>query len=512
MLILCLISTKILDKKIDILDWKELITNCIDQLKKTLYYENNQMKIVIITNSEKYTTIDKEYGAEIPILIPQNLISDYECMKYMIDYLKNKKKYNPDIILHLRQIQGVVKIEDINKCLDSFIKNFQYYDRLKTVVPNNNFPNKIYKIKDNLLVPLIKTSKIDSDILIEPENQETYIHNGYIDILKPYLLNYIKIRRENIYPYIMNKEDIIDIDTLEDWNYNPKIIIIHYKFTRLANSPNEIYQLQKKNETELINYYFVNDNKNKLYDLINKNSNNKIIIHFHNEKLLIINSNIKQIIHYHSEPTIVNLKINNTFEKLVLNQYHCLLPQYKECKIVRNFFNNINPIIFNKKIKIGFYPSTITRKNKYFDKGYIETKPILDNIKNFFGENIIVEILYNIPYDVCIKKKSDCHIIIDECKTGSFHKTTIEGLMLGCIVFVHISANLKNIHKELYNQSLPVINTKLDTLEEKLKKIISLGKDKIERIALKNREYFLSYWNNEIIYNEYLNIYKELLS
>ena len=83
--------------------------------------------------------------------------------------------------------------------------------------------------------------------------------------------------------------------------------------------------------------------------------------------------------------------------------------------------------------------------------------------------------------------------------------------MLGCIVFVNISDKLEDIHKKLYDKNLPVINTKLNKLEEKLKEIILLGKEEIEKLALKNREEFLSYWNDEIIYNEYYNIYKELL-
>jgi hypothetical protein len=323
-------------------------------------------------------------------------------------------------------------------------------------------------------------------------------------------INNLVCKYHKLYNTIMNKED--GIDTLEDLYINSKIIIIHYKFSVLANAPDEIYELQKKNETELINYYLINNDKNKLNNLININSNNKIIIHFHNKILPISNSNnIKKIIHYHSEPSNVNLSIDNTFKKLVLNQYHCLLPEYKGCKIVRNFFNYKNPIIFNQKIKIGFYPSVIKPYNKYFDKGYTETKPILDNIQNFFGENIIVEILYGIPYDVCIEKKSECHIIIDECKTGSFHKSTIEGLMLGCIVIVNITDKLENIHKQLYNNTLPVINTKLNILEEKLKEIILLGKDEIEKLALKNREMFLSYWNDKIVYNEFYNIYEDLL-
>jgi len=289
-----------------------------------------------------------------------------------------------------------------------------------------------------------------------------------------------------------------------------KLIIIHYKFTPLANAPDELYNLQKEFENQLVKYYLIFNDVNELNILIQKFINNKIIIHFHNNVINLPKANnIKKIIHYHSEPMNVKLNVDNSFTKLVLNQYHCLLPEYKNCKIVRNFFSYKKPIIFNKKIKIGYYPSNIKR-DKFNDKGYFETKPILNNLKKIFGENIIIEIMNNISYKLCIEKKSDCHIIIDECKTGSFHKTTIEGLMLGCIVFVNISNELLNIHEKLYQKIPPVINTKIENLEQNLKEIILLGKHKIEELALKNREIFLSYWNKEIVYNEYYNIYKEL--
>jgi len=292
-----------------------------------------------------------------------------------------------------------------------------------------------------------------------------------------------------------------------------KYIIIHYKKSLLANAPDEIYKIQLKYQDKNIKYYLVNNDVNLLNNLIETHKNYLIIVHFHNFFVNFKNfNNVIKIIHYHSEPWAVYLDNDNIFnEKIVLNQYHCLLSEYQNCKIVRNFFNYNKPIIFNEKIKIGFYPSTIKNHNKYFDKGYIETKEILENIKKFFGDSIIVEILHSIPYETCIEKKSDCHIIIDECKTGSFHKSTIEGLVLGSVVFVYISSELENKHKILYNKTLPVINTNLITLEEKLKEIILLGKNNIEKLALENREYFLSYWNDKIIYDEYYNIYKNLL-
>ena len=46
---------------------------------------------------------------------------------------------------------------------------------------------------------------------------KTYLHNGYIDILKPDILKNNTISGDNIYPYIMDKNDTIDIDTMDDW-------------------------------------------------------------------------------------------------------------------------------------------------------------------------------------------------------------------------------------------------------------------------------------------------------
>ena len=150
--------------------------------------------------------------------------------------------------------------------------------------------------------------------------------------------------------------------------------------------------------------------------------------------------------------------------------------------------------------------------NKYYDKGYVETLPILNKIKEQFKDKIILDISYNISYEECIKRKKDCHIIIDECKTGSFHKTTLEGLMLGCIVIVNISKELCNKHKQLYSKELPIINANLINLEKEIIKLINLGKENLEKIAIENNKIFIQYWNKEIVYNEYKNIYENLFT
>jgi len=130
MIILCLIPARsgskgIIDKNIKILNNKPLIAHTIEQAKNSNYYKNNQMRIIVTTDSENYGNIAKEYGAEVPILRPieiaQDLSTDLECIKHMVDYLKENENYIPDIILHLRPTQPRRKVEDIDKRLFSLL-------------------------------------------------------------------------------------------------------------------------------------------------------------------------------------------------------------------------------------------------------------------------------------------------------------------------------------------------------------------------------------------------------
>jgi CMP-N-acetylneuraminic acid synthetase len=47
---------------------------------------------------------------------------------------------------------------------------------------------------------------------------QTYLHNGYIDILKTSILKDNTISGNNILPFIMKELNNIDIDFLDDWN------------------------------------------------------------------------------------------------------------------------------------------------------------------------------------------------------------------------------------------------------------------------------------------------------
>lgn len=214
-------SKALLDKNIKLFKNKPLLAWSIEQSKLSKY--KSQIKIIVSTDSEKYAKIAEEYGAEVPFLRPKELSEDlsidYQFIKHCLDYLKANNNYIPDIVLLLRPTQPCRKIEDIDKCLDLFIQNRNTYDSLRTVIPVEKSPYKMYTINNNNLTPLFK----NVNEISEPYNQprqilpQCYLHNGYIDIFNTNIIKNGTISGDNIYPYVMNKNETIDIDTQEDW-------------------------------------------------------------------------------------------------------------------------------------------------------------------------------------------------------------------------------------------------------------------------------------------------------
>jgi N-acylneuraminate cytidylyltransferase len=224
--ILCIIPARsgskgILNKNIKEFKGKPLIAWSIEQVKKSKYYQ--QMKIIISTDSNEYAKIANHYGAEVPFLRPkeisEDLSTDFEFINYTVSMLKKTISYIPDIILHIRPTSPLRKVETIDECLELFIKNIENYDSLRSVVPFQKSPYKMYNIDDNVLKPLF----LEINNIKEPYNQcrqvlpKCYLHNGYIDIMKTCLIEKGSISGNKIYPYVMKETDTIDIDNESEW-------------------------------------------------------------------------------------------------------------------------------------------------------------------------------------------------------------------------------------------------------------------------------------------------------
>ena len=230
MKILCLIPARsgskgIKHKNIRNLSGKPLMAWSIEQAKNS----KHSMRIIVTTDSEEYAKIARDYGAETPFLRPskisQDLSTDLEFIKHALEELK-KEDYIPDFIVQLRPTYPTRKVETLNETIDLFIENRDKYDSLRTVIPFDKSPYKMYRIENNILEPLFR----EVNGIKEPYNQcrqnlpNTYLHNGYIDILNTDLVNKGVISGEKIYPYLMTGNEYHDIDYEDDFREVEKII------------------------------------------------------------------------------------------------------------------------------------------------------------------------------------------------------------------------------------------------------------------------------------------------
>lgn len=221
--ILCIIPARsgskgIKNKNIMDFNGKPLLAWSIEQAQKCNY----KMKIIVSTDSQEYVDIAIKYGAEVPFLRPSNisddLSTDFEFINHCVNWLKTNENYSCDIILQLRPTSPSRNVEDINKAVELFIENRDKFDSLRSVIPFEKSPFKMYSLNDNKLTPLF--NKINN--IQEPYNQprqilpQCYLHNGYIDILNTSILNDNTISGKNILPFIMDNNNDLDIDVIEN--------------------------------------------------------------------------------------------------------------------------------------------------------------------------------------------------------------------------------------------------------------------------------------------------------
>ena len=231
--ILCLIPARsgskgLVNKNINIMIDRPLIAWSITQAKNTEYYKKGLMRIVVSTDSEDYKKIALEWGAEVPFIRPkeisQDSSTDYEFIKHALEWFNNKENYIPNYILHLRPTQPCRKKNLIDNCLRKFIGS--KFDSLRTVIATEKTPYKMYNKNNEELVPLFN----NVNGIIEPYNigrqhlPKTYLHNGYVDIIKSELIKTGSLSGK-IMAYVMNNDENIDIDNYEDWEKAKKYLL-----------------------------------------------------------------------------------------------------------------------------------------------------------------------------------------------------------------------------------------------------------------------------------------------
>jgi len=198
-------------KNIKLFCGKPLIYYTITAAKKSKIFD----RIIISTDSPKIKDIGKKFGAEVPFLRPKSLAGDssnvVDAVLHLLNYLKDKEKYIPDIVFLLQPTSPLRDYKDI-------INSYNFFNKLRVeaLVSVCKTHQEIWHIINNKL----KLANPSSNKLVNrQERSDTYKQDGsMIYIIKTdSLLRYRNFIPEGTAAYIIPKWKAVDVDELEDF-------------------------------------------------------------------------------------------------------------------------------------------------------------------------------------------------------------------------------------------------------------------------------------------------------
>jgi len=176
-------------------------------------------RVIVSTEDKEIAEISNNYGAEV-ILRPNELAGDQVLDWPVFDSVLNelsKNNYFPDLIIHLRPTSPYRKIEWIDECIKKLSDN-KKADSIRSVSVPISHPYRIFDIdKNGFLEPIMKHKHPEPYLLRRQDLPDLYYYNCVIDVAKyDTIKNKKSMTGNRILPYIMDCNDVIDIDTKRD--------------------------------------------------------------------------------------------------------------------------------------------------------------------------------------------------------------------------------------------------------------------------------------------------------
>lgn len=188
---------------------KPLIQYTIDEAKQSKYID----KIFISTDCTKIAKIGQQLGLSIDHLRPKELSTDtsptIDTLIYSLNFFAEEKF---DYVLLLQPTQPLRKVEHIDEAIEKIIPG-----RVESIVSVNEIDEHPIFMRsigsDGKLNPLLNTNST----IRRQDLSKLYKVNGAIYINKVEdILNGQTSLNDNKYPYLMDKQFDLDIDSIDD--------------------------------------------------------------------------------------------------------------------------------------------------------------------------------------------------------------------------------------------------------------------------------------------------------
>ncbi|RJR07499.1 acylneuraminate cytidylyltransferase family protein [Candidatus Parcubacteria bacterium] len=215
-------SVRVPKKNIKILNGKPLIAYAIEAAKNS----KTVNRIIVSTDDADIKDTAIKFGAEAPFSRPANISEDVpteDVIIHAVDWVNEKERYYPDIVVCLEPPKPFRKAEHIDRCVQSILANGTIDSAITVNNVRGNRPEWMVRInKNNLIKPYNNYFKKQGEALLRfPASQEfekLYQVNGIVLACRVETLRKYKslVGKKCAAVEVDNKE-VFDLDYPEDF-------------------------------------------------------------------------------------------------------------------------------------------------------------------------------------------------------------------------------------------------------------------------------------------------------
>jgi CMP-N,N'-diacetyllegionaminic acid synthase len=178
-------------------------------------------RVIVSTDDAEIASVAEEWGAEVPFVRPaeyaQDLSPDIDVFRHALEFLAERERYQPDMVVHLRPTGPVRRVPDIDAAID-LLATHPEADAVRSVSLVHQTPYKMWSLRDDgAMEPLLSLPGLP-DCQSRPRQLLPFVYwqNGYVDVLRPRaVLQQQSMSGARVLPFII-ETDLFDIDYPED--------------------------------------------------------------------------------------------------------------------------------------------------------------------------------------------------------------------------------------------------------------------------------------------------------
>jgi CMP-N,N'-diacetyllegionaminic acid synthase len=178
-------------------------------------------RTIVSTEDHEIAQVALAAGAEVPFMRPDRLagdtVLDLPVFQHVLEELRQREGYTPDLIVHLRPTTPLRRHPWIDTAVELLSANPEA-DSVRSVSMPAQHPYRVFRIDGRgYLDPIMKHEHPVPFLLRRQELPHMYYYNCVIDVTRPSTIaNKESMTGDNMLPFIMNADEVIDIDSARD--------------------------------------------------------------------------------------------------------------------------------------------------------------------------------------------------------------------------------------------------------------------------------------------------------